>query len=139
MNYMTLFPSASRNLPRFSAFAEAVLQQVNDLQAVISALPASYSVPEAAGGQLDAVGASLMFPRPEGMSDEDYRTCLSVKLMLYTWDGSNDSAHALMTRMFPGSTICDNCDGTVTVHPASALQAEQRLYPVPAGVRVIVA
>ncbi len=138
MDYITLFPSASRNRPRFSALAEAVLSQVADLQAVIAALPAAYSVSSAVGAQLDALGASFMLPRPEGMSDEDYRSCLAAKLLLYTWDGANDSAQALLSRMFPGSTIRDNCDGTVTVHPVSSLQEEQKLYPVPAGIRAII-
>ena len=138
MDYMALLPSASRNMPRFSALAEAILSQVNDLQAVIAALPAVFSVPEAAGAQLDALGASFMFPRPDGMTDEDYRACLRAKLLLYTWDGTNATAQALMTRLFPGSAICDNCDGTVTVHPVSALQSDNRLYPVPAGVRAII-
>ena len=138
MNYMTLFPAVSRNMPRFSALAEAILAQVNDLQSVIAALPAAFSVSEAVGAQLDAVGETCMFPRPEGMTDADYRSCLLAKLLLYTWDGTNGSAQALMTRLFPDSTICDNCDGTVTAHPASALQSANHLYTVPAGVRAII-
>ena len=137
MDYMSLFPSASRSLPRFSALAEAILSQAGDLLAVIAALPAAFSVSQAAGIQLDAVGASFMLPRPEGLSDTDYRTYLSAKLALFTWDGSNDSALALLARLFPGSTIRDNCNGTVTVHPASALQAAYSLFPVPAGIRII--
>ncbi len=138
MDYMTLFPSASRNMPRFSALAAAVLSQVDDLRAVIAALPAAYSVSSAAGVQLDAVGASFMFPRPEGMTDTDYRSCLLAKLLLYTWDGTSESAQELITRLFPGSTFCDNCDGTVAVHPVSDLQRDQKLYPLPAGVRDVV-
>ena len=138
MNYMSLFPSASRSLPRFSALAEAILSQVSDLLAVIAALPAAFSVSQAVGVQLDAVGASFMLPRPEGLSDTDYRTYLAARLALFTWDGSNDSAQTLMTRLFPGSTIRDNCNGTVTVYPVSSLQEEQKLYPVPAGVRAII-
>ena len=138
MNYMSLFPAVSRNMPRFSALAQAILAQVNDLQSVIAILPAAYSVSEAVGSQLDAIGESFAFPRPEGMADADYRSCLAAKLMLYTWDGTNGTAQALMTRLFPGSTICDNCDGTVTVHPVSDLQRDWKLYPLPAGVRAVV-
>jgi len=138
MDYMTLFPSASRSLPRFSALAGAILSQVNDLLAVIAALPAAFSVSEAVGIQLDAIGASFMLPRPDGMSDADYRTYLSARLVLFTWDGSNDSAQMLLARLFPGSTLCDNCDGTVTVHPVSALQSVQKICPLPAGVRAII-
>ena len=137
MNYMSLFPSASRSLPRFSALVEAILSQVNDLLSVIAALPAAFSVLQAVGAQLDAIGESFMLPRPVGLSDADYRIYLSAKLVLFTWDGANDSAQALMTRLFPGSTLCDNCNGTVTIHPASTLQSDQKIYPLPAGVRAI--
>ena len=137
MNYMTLFPSASRNLPRFSALAEAVLSQVDDLIAVVQSLNAAFSVSGAVGIQLDALGASLGLPRPDGMSDADYRQLLAAKLSLWTWDGANDTAQVLLTRIFPGSTICDNQNGTVTVHPVSALQSGRQLYPVPAGVRAV--
>ena len=139
MDYMTLFPSASRSLPRFSALAEAILSQVNDLLSVIAALPAAFSVSQAVGAQLDAIGEFFMLPRPEGLSDADYRTYLSTKLVLFTWDGANDSAQAILTRLFPGSTLCDNCNGTVTVHPVSALQSAQKIYPLPAGVRAVIA
>ena len=137
MDYMTLFPSASRSLPRFSALAEAILSQISDLLSVIAALPAAFSVSQAVGAQLDAIGESFMVPRPEGLSDTDYRTYLSAKLVLFTWDGANDSAQAILTRLFTGSTLCDNCNGTVTIHPVSALQAEYGLFPIPAGIRVI--
>ena len=138
MDYMTLFPSASRSMPRFSALAEAILSQVNDLLSVIAALPAAFSVSQAVGAQLDAIGASFMLPRPVGLSDADYRTYLSAKLVLFTWEGGNDSAQVLLTRLFPGSTICDNCNGTVTIHTVSGLQAEQKIYPLPEGVRAVI-
>ena len=138
MDYMTLFPSASRELPRFSALAEAVLSQVNDLIAVVAAFPASFSVGGASGVQLDDIGASFMLPRPAGLTDVEYREYLAAKLAMLGWDGANDSAQELLTKLFPGSTIADNCNGTVSVHTVSELQAEQRLYPVPAGIQVAV-
>lgn len=138
MDYMSLFPSASRSLPRFSALAEAVLSQVNDLITVIAALPAAFSVSGAVGEQLDALGSSMMLPRLAGLTDAEYREYLAAKLALFTWDGSNDSAQEILARLFPGSAICDNCDGTITVHPASALQAEHGLFPVPAGVKAFI-
>ncbi len=138
MDHLTLFPSASRNLPRFSALAEAVLSQVNDLIAVVQSMNAAFSVSGAEGAQLDALGASVGVPRPEGMTDADFRQVIAAKLALFPWDGANDTAQEILSRVFPGSTICDNQDGTVTVHTVSALQAEQKLFPLPAGVRAIV-
>ncbi len=137
MDYMTLFPSASRELPRFSALAEAVLSQVNDLVAVVAAFPAAFSVSEATGAQLDDIGASFMLPRPEGLTDVQYREYLTAKLGMFFWDGANDSAQELLTKLFPGSTISDNCNGTVGVHTVSALQSDQKLFPLPAGIGVI--
>ena len=67
-----------------------------------------------------------------------YREYLVAKLAMLGWDGANDSAQEVLTKLFPGSTIADNCNGTVNVHTVSELQAEQRLYPVPAGIQVAV-
>ena len=137
MDYMTLFPPYIRNLPRFSALAEAVLSQVNDLIAMIQSMNAAFSVSGAVGAQLDALGDSLGISRPEGMTDADFRKVLSSRLVFFNWDGANDTGQALLSQCFPGSTICDNQNGTVTVHPVSALQSGQKLYPLPAGVRGI--
>ncbi len=138
MDYMTLFPSASREMPRFSALAEAVLSQVNDLVAVVAAFPAAFSVSGAAGVQLDDIGASFMLPRPAGLTDVQYREYLAARLAMFGWDGANDTAQGLLTRLFPGSTIADNCNGTVSVHTVSALQSDQKLFPLPAGVQAII-
>ena len=138
LDYMSLFPSASRDLPRFSALAEAVLSQVNDLIAVVAAFPAAFSVSGAAGAQLDDIGASFMLPRPEGLTDVQYREYLTAKLGMFFWDGANDSAQEMLTKLFPGSTISDNCNGTVGVHTVSALQSDQKLFLLPAGVQAIV-
>lgn len=138
MDYITLFPSASRSLPRFSAIAAAILSQAEDLIDVIQSLNAAFSVSEAVGVQLDALGNSLRVPRPDGMSDADYRKVLSVRLSIWNWDGANDTAQTLLTENFPGSTICDNLNGTVTIHVVSALQRDQALYPLPAGVKATI-
>ena len=136
MDYMGLFPAASRGMPRFSALARALLSQVEDLIAVVQSMNAAFSVSSAVGAQLDALGASVGVTRPEGMSDADYRVVIGAKLALFTWDGANDSAQEIVGQIFPGSTICDNQDGTVEVHTISDLQREQRLYPIVAGIGV---
>ena len=138
MDYLSLFPSFTRGLPRFSALAAAILSQADDLIAVIRELPGAFAADSAVGNQLDALGASVGFPRPDGMTDADYREVLRAKFVLWTWDGANDTAQGVMDRICPGSAICDNGDGTVTVSGISALHAEYGLWPVPAGVRTIV-
>ena len=131
---MTLFPAYTRRKPRFCALAQAILSQAQDLETVIWAIPAAFSPEGAAGTRLDALGSASGLPRPEGMADEDYRQYLRAKFALFTWDGTNETAQPLLESVFPGSTISDNGDGTVTVHPVSALQEAFHLYPVPAGI-----
>ena len=53
------------------------------------------------------------------------------------WDARGPIGHMPEDRIFPGSAITDNGDGTVTVRPVSALQAGRKLYPMPAGVRAV--
>ncbi len=133
---MTLFPAYTRRKPRFCALAQAILSQAKDLENTIREIPAAYS-PEGAGGvRLDALGSASGLPRPEGMADEDYRKYLLAKFALFTWDGTNETAGQLLESVFPGSTLSDNGNDTVTVYPVSALQEQYRLWPVPAGVSV---
>lgn len=54
--WMSLFPSATREKPRFSALAEAILRQAADLAAVVKAIPPAFSILQATGSQLDAAG-----------------------------------------------------------------------------------
>ena len=131
---MTLFPAYTRRKPRFCALAQAILSQAQDLETTIREIPAAWSPDGARGVRLDALGSASGLPRPEGMADEDYRQYLLAKFAVFTWDGTNETAHPLLESVFPGSTISDNGDGTVTVHPISALQEQYRLWPVPAGI-----
>ena len=131
---MTLFPAYTRRKPRFCALAQAILSQAQDLETTIREIPAAYSPDGAWGVRLDAIGSASGLPRPEGMADEDYRQYLLAKFALFTWDGTNETAQPLLESVFPGSTISDNGDGTVTVRPVSALQEAFHLYPVPAGI-----
>ena len=91
MDYMTLFPGYTRDKPRFAALAAAVLQQVNDLIALVPELESGFSVAHAVGAQLDALGVSLSIPRQSGWNDETYRSILLRKLRRNQWDGLNSS------------------------------------------------
>ena len=115
MDYMSLFPAWFREKPRFAALAQAILTQVNDLMAVIQSIPAAYSPDFAEGACLDAIGEASGYPRPDGMSDADYRQFLLASFALFSWDGSN-----------------------VTIHPVSQLQVDHHLYPLPAGYQAII-
>ena len=130
-DYLALFPGASREKPRFMALAQAVLQQVVDLMTLIETIQSGFSFATAVGSQLDAIAEAVGLSREYGMTDEDFRAYLLQKLKLWTWDGTNVNAPAVLPE---GVTETDNRDGTVTVSPAGT---RQDLLPIPAGVRMI--
>ena len=130
-DYLALFPGASREKPRFMALAQAVLQQVVDLMSLIETIQSGFSFAMAEGAQLDAIAEAVGLSREYGMTDEDFRAYLLQKLKLWTWDGTNVNAPAVLPE---GVTETDNRDGTVTVSPAGT---RQDLLPIPAGVRMI--
>ena len=133
MDYMTLFPSYTRDKPRFAALAAAVLQQVNDLIALVPELESGFSVAHAVGAQLDALGVSLSIPRQSGWNDETYRSILLRKLRRNQWNGLNDSAFEYIDA---GETFIDNCNGTVTATTVEAVPAGE-VMPVPMGFKAV--
>lgn len=135
-DYLSLFTGASREKARFMALAEAVLRQAMDLQAVVAAMPAAFSVEEAAGIQLYALAEVLGLRRSdlgENVQDGALRQYVLSKLALWRWDGSNGTAQAVLSESLPGRREMDNQDGTVSVSPAG----RKDLVPAPAGVRVV--
>ena len=97
VSYLVLFPSYTRDLPRFSALAEVVLRQATDLIALIPNLESGFSVDGAAGAQLDALGASFFTPRQRGWDDETYRNVLRRKLKRVSWDGRNGTVSEFLS------------------------------------------
>lgn len=132
-DYMNLFPAYSREKPRFSALAEAILRQVTDLIALVPFLASGFSFDSAVGSQLDLLGASVSVPRQEGWTDEAYRAVLLKKLKLDTWDGTNETSFDFLD---DGETLIDNCNGTVTATTSLPLPANEVL-PVPIGVAAV--
>ena len=129
MDYMTLFPGYTRDKPHFAALAAAVLQQVNDLIALVPEMESGFSVAHAVGEQLDALGVSLSIPRQSGWNDETYRSILLRKLRRNQWNGLNDSAFEYID---VGETFIDNCNGTVTATTVEVVPAGE-VMPVPMG------
>ena len=130
-DYLALFPGTSREKARFMALAEAVLQQAVDLMTLIESIQSGFSFATAEGSHLDAIAETVGLNRELGMTDEAFRAYLLQKLKLWTWDGTNVNAPAVLPE---GVTETDNRDGTVTVSPAGT---RQDLLPIPAGVRMI--
>ena len=120
------------------ALAEAILRQAAELIGVLPDLISAFSLDYASGEALSALGKSLGLARPEDMADTDYRALIRIKLILWGWDGRNDSVQDVLDQAMPGATLSDNCDGSMTLHPAGTLPGEaEALFPVPAGIRVI--
>ena len=136
-DYMGLFSGAVRELPRFSALAQVILRQAEDLIALSPFLQSAFSVDTAVGVQLDLIGETMGVPRSAAAdsSDETYRAYLKAKLILWRWDGTNESVSALLAEAFPGQgvTLKDNGDMTVTVENADS----ESLLPIPAGAALV--
>ena len=134
-DYMSLFPSYTRGLPRFSALAEVVLRQATDLIALIPNLESGFSVDGAAGAQLDALGASFFTPRQLGWDDETYRNAMRRKLKRVHWDGRNGTVSEFLS---DGDSVADHDDWTVTVRTSDPLPLPAcDLLPIVIGEKVI--
>ena len=140
-DYLSLFPAASRQKPRFMALAEAVLRQAADLMPLAGDILSGFSFARAEGIQLDTLAQSIGLNRSDlaagqPVPDEVFRQYVLDKLNLWGWDGTNEGVQAVLDRILPGSRQRDNADGMVTALPAGALPAAAgALFPVPAGVR----
>ncbi len=134
-SYLALFPSYTRDLPCFSALAEAVLRQATDLIALIPNLESGFSVDGAAGAQLDALGASFFTPRQLGWDDETYRDVLRRKLKRVRWDGRNESVSEFLS---DGDSVADHDNWTVTVRTSDLLLLPAcDLLPIVIGEKVV--
>ena len=132
MDWISLFPAYVREMPKFMALSEALLQQVMDLMELVNSINAGFSVGSAAGVQLDALGESFSIPRQEGWDDETYRGVLLRKLKRFAWDGTNETSFDYLV---DGETFRDNENGTVTVGTGTLPLPASELLPIPVGVK----
>ena len=139
MEWLSLFPGASRDRPRFMALAEAVLRQVSDLAALTAQTQAGFSFARAEGIQLDQIAAAIGLNRSDigtDMPDETFRQYLLAKLALWTWDGTNKTVPEVLGIALPGSTQTDNGDGTVSITGING-EVAGKVIPIPAGTKII--
>ena len=140
-DYLSLFPGSTREKQHFMSLAEAILQQVTDLQAVVGQINGVFSPESAQGNQLDSLGASLGLSRADTSagvtaSDVAFRDFIQKKLIRWTWDGRNVTVPEVLAKIQPGAAIADNQNGTVTVTSAGTQPASVKdLFPITAGVR----
>ena len=141
MEWLSLFPGASRDRPRFMALAEAILRQAADLAALTVQVQAGFSFGKAEGIQLDQIAEAIWLNRRDigaDVPDETFRQYLLAKLALWTWDGTNKTVPEVLGIALPGSTQTDNGDGTVTVSMTGSLPVETReVVPIPIGIGII--
>ena len=138
MDWLSLFPGASREKLRFMALAEAVLRQANDFLPLIVQLQSGFSFAEAEGIQLDRISEAVGLSRADigrNVSDEAFRQYLLAKLALWTWNGTNKTVPEVLGIVLPGSSQTDNRDGTVTITSGGSLP-EGKVFPVPAGISI---
>ena len=141
-DYLSLFPGASREHPRFMALAEAVLRQATDLITLTAETQPGFSFASAEGKQLDDLAAAVGLNRADtaagpACTDEVFRAYALAKLALWSWDGTNGTVPAVLDVALTGSVQTDNQDGTVTAMPDGVLPAPAKtLFPFPAGVGI---
>ena len=141
MDYLSLFPGSTREKQRFMALATAVLQQVTNLQSVVSQINGAFAPTGAQGAQLDVLAASLGLSRTDTSagvtaSDTVFRDFIRKKLIQWSWDGRNVTVSDVLTKIQPGARQTDNMNGTVTVTGAGSQPAPVKgLFPIPGGVR----
>ena len=139
MEWLSLFPGASRDRPRFMALAEAILRQAEDLAALTAQMQAGFSFARAEGIQLDQIAEAIGLNRRDigaDVPDETFRQYLLAKLALWTWDGTNKTVPEVLGIALPGSTQTDNGDGTVSITGLFPTELEKS-FPIPAGIRKI--
>ena len=134
-DYLSLFPGASREKPRFMALAQAVLSQVMDLQPLIDQLQSGFSVDQAEGIQLDRIANAMGLSRYDigtDVSDADFRQYVRAKLVLWSWDGTNKTVPEVLEDEGITKTLTDNMDSTVGISAAGSAPPGD-VFPVPAG------
>ena len=138
MEWLSLFPGATRNRPRFMALAEAVLRQAEDLANLAAGLQPAFSFAEAEGIQLDQIAGAVGLNRTDigtDVPDETFRKYVLAKLALWTWDGTNKTVPEVLGIALPGSTQTDNGDGTVSITGQFPTELEKS-FPIPAGIGI---
>ena len=138
LSYNLLLSANVRELQKFSSISQVILSQAEDLICLIPVLQSAFSVETAEGVQLDLIGETFGVLRSAAAdsSDETYRAFLKAKLILWRWDGTNESILALLAEAFPGQgvTLRDNGDMSVKITNADGIED---ILPIPAGVTLV--
>ena len=126
---LSFFSPEHQTKPRFMAFANAILGQVEDLFQLFQG--DAFDLETAEGFFLDTLGEISGVTRvTPGMTDTEFREYLRQIIALHHWDGTNGSLKETLDQAFPDgdAVIVDNMDGTVTGNV---------VFPCTAGVREV--
>lgn len=125
--YLGLFTSQYQTSPKLLAFALALIKPFTDAGVLLNQLNPAFSLDQAVGRQLDALGTVIGIGRVVGfqptggispvLDDATYRILLKAKVAQNQWDGQAGSLWGIWQSLFPGGTIyiTDNQNMTATI------------------------
>ena len=139
--YLSLFPGATREKPKFMALASAVLSQAADLAPVSMKALKNYSFLYAEGAALDALAATFGLNRLDtydgpACTDTEFRKYLLAKLALWGWDGTNGTVQSILDAAGITKKQRDAMNGTVRITSGGTMPKASipQVFPYPAGV-----
>lgn len=153
--YLSLITSEHYNKPKFMSWLSAVLQKVDDINAVANDITNAFDIDSAKGVQLDTIGELvgrsryLPFQLTDGSSpvldDDNYRVALKAKIAQNQWDGTIPQIYEIWDSLFPNAQLLirDNQDMTMhgSIRGELGLQSVELItvgyiIPKPSGVSV---
>lgn len=152
-SYLAKITSAHITRPRFMAWLRFLLDMLCEYGSVVEGMNAAFYVEQAAGRQLDVIGAYVgadrMLPFASEHSDDgmlpdaEYRALIKARILQNMWDGTNESLPRLWQAVYPSlqMSYADNLDMTMTVtvtgdisNSMSELIQAGMIVPCPSGV-----
>ena len=151
-DYVNLFSGDNRGKTRLVALASAVIQQAYDLMVLCTmdglygsgSLYQSYAINYAVGETLDDIAASLGLSRTDttdgaDVTDDKFRDFIKKKLILWTWDGRNETMKSVLDKIRSAASIVEGSSacivGVFNASPHTLPASVKDLFPIPAGVK----
>lgn len=157
-DYAYLLSQKNYEREKFNLFTRSLLQPGVSMSTMLECLSMVFDIDNAAGAQLDIIGSwvgvsrMLSYSPTTGdreMSDDELRMMIRLKIASNAWDGSNEDANRIYSRVLENADIHitqeDNQDmsvdavvyGDVTTRQAEIIRNTNALMiPVGVGVNV---
>lgn len=152
--YLNLVTYRNSTKEKYMKFVDMILEYPISLGAVTDSFLFAFDLENAAGVNLDTIGAlvgvdRLLPYRPSLdysrlLDDDEYRTMIRLKIARNVWDGRNEEVESIYRRLFPDLNVeyTDNQDCTIklkfsgnTYSRETELLMNSGSMLVPAGVR----